>query len=323
MARSVEQLRATHLDACRYALYGLSIRSVVALPGARPDESAEPVDVNVVWQSAEQWDTSGWPITHAASSPSHADICQATDGSVLLAWGDRLRFVISPAHDVVTIVASAEMLPYAGTVLVGFGFGYLLQLRGVLCLHAAVLAREGRAFALLGASRAGKSTLAAALVHRGAALVSDDLLVVRNDGDALHAQPGCAAMRVDPAAIRELFGMDESLFEQVPHLNKRLWNLLDPRDQPPGRFLSHALPIDAIYVLDCHDAGQPELGPVLSATDSLRQLLSAWYPPGHMQLLTQARLRDLRALAAAHPLRVVRQVRQWAQLPRLVDLLSA
>lgn len=311
-----------HLAERRYWLYGLSIRSVVPLPGARPDESTAPVDVDVRWESDEGWDTSGWPITQPASSPTHAGVAQAPDGRVVLAWGDRLRFVISPAGDLVTIVSSAAMLEYAGTVLVGFGFGYLLQLRGVLCLHGAVLARGGRAFALLGSSRAGKSTLAAALVHRGAALVSDDLLVVTRDGDALHAQPGCAAMRVDPAAIRELFGMEADGFELVPHLNKRLWNLLDPRDQPRGRSISRALPIEAIYALESHADGRPEVGTALSAQDSLRRLLSAWYPPDCMHLLTQARLQDLRALAAAHPLRVIRQVKQWAELPRLLDLLE-
>ena len=310
-----------HLEARRYTLYGLSIRSVVTLPAARADESAAPVEVNVVWQSDREWDTAGWKITQPPSSPSHAGVFHAADGRVLLGWGDQLRFVISPARDLITIVSPPEMLVYAGTVLVGFGFGYLLQLRGVLCLHASVLAREGHAFALLGPSGAGKSTLAAALVHRGAALVSDDLLVLKRDSDAFYAQPGCAGMRVDPEAIRELFGMEADAFEPVPHLKKRLWNLLDRSDQPAGRCVSRAVPIEAIYLLKGQAHGRPEIEPALSGASSLRELLGAWYPPGYLQSLTQPRLEELQALASAHPLCVIRQVKQWTELPGLVDLL--
>lgn len=48
------------------------------------------------------------------------------------------------------------------------------------CLHAAAVAVDGRACALIGTSRAGKSTLAARLCLEGALLLGDDCAHVRN-----------------------------------------------------------------------------------------------------------------------------------------------
>jgi hypothetical protein len=51
---------------------------------------------------------------------------------------------------------------------------FLRHLEGKIGLHAAAVARDGRAVALVGASGDGKSTLAAALCARGADLLADD-----------------------------------------------------------------------------------------------------------------------------------------------------
>jgi len=55
---------------------------------------------------------------------------------------------------------------------------------GGIALHASAVAIDGRAIAFLGSKHAGKSTLAMALVRRGARLLTDDTLVLRFDGGA-------------------------------------------------------------------------------------------------------------------------------------------
>jgi hypothetical protein len=73
----------------------------------------------------------------------------------------------------------------------------MLAERGDLALHAAVLARNGRAVAFCGASMRGKSTLAAELARRGFALLGDDSAVLSLDGtDGLVAWPGPSGSRL-------------------------------------------------------------------------------------------------------------------------------
>ena len=60
--------------------------------------------------------------------------------------------------------------------LLGTCMGALLMLRNTLPLHGSAVVIDGRAYAFLGDSGVGKSTLAAALVHQGYPLVSDDVI---------------------------------------------------------------------------------------------------------------------------------------------------
>lgn len=74
--------------------------------------------------------------------------------------------------------------------LLNFIVSASLTLQGEETLHATVLEMDGRAVGLLGQSGAGKSTLAAYLISRGADLITDDMLRVGFDADAMLAYPG-------------------------------------------------------------------------------------------------------------------------------------
>jgi hypothetical protein len=75
-------------------------------------------------------------------------------------------------------------------ILSGAVKAYTRHLTGAMSVHAAVLARNGRAIALLGTSGAGKSTLAAYLTRAlGAELVSDDVCHLEEQSGRLIAPP--------------------------------------------------------------------------------------------------------------------------------------
>jgi hypothetical protein len=77
-------------------------------------------------------------------------------------------------------------------------------LRGMDVLHASAVAIAGRAVAFLGASGAGKTTLAGRIAARGAPLVTDDVLALDLAGAAVRAHHGGAVARIDPRELRTL-----------------------------------------------------------------------------------------------------------------------
>ncbi len=306
------------LSTYRHHLYGLAIESAFPLPGAPAVSRFEgPADLVLSWEPEDAWEPAPWRIVLSAASRAYPDIGMADDGSMCLVWGDALRFIIAPRRDRVRLISRPAKLEYAPTLIVGFVLGYILYLRGVLCLHGSVLERGGQAFALLGEGGAGKSTAAAALVRRGAVLVSDDLVVISRTSPQAWVEPGSACMRLDATAAEQVLGDCDHL-PRVPYLGKLAWDCSGGLDTPDARYCHRPMPLGEMYVLHNADGGnEMAIGSVLSPTEALRYLISAWYPPGHLRLLSQERLQDLGTLATSVPLRVIHYRKTWEQLSRL------
>jgi len=96
----------------------------------------------------------------------------------------------------------------------------LLAERGDLALHAAVLARDGRAVAFCGETRRGKPTIAAELAARGCDLLGDDSAVLSLEGDdAVTVWPGPSGSRLrspGERALRRLVHADRGRDQTAP-----------------------------------------------------------------------------------------------------------
>ena len=76
---------------------------------------------------------------------------------------------------------------------------------GALPVHACAVEIDGRAFVIAGRAGAGKSTLAAALIAKGASLVADDLTVIRAiRGSGIAVFAGRPAMRQHPGTAASM-----------------------------------------------------------------------------------------------------------------------
>ena len=91
----------------------------------------------------------------------------------------------------------------------GSAWGALGYQRGLAMWHGSAVARGGRAFLFCGEAGAGKSTMAGALLARGAALVADDLS--RVEPGAIH--PSSARIKLWGEAI-ERFGWQERVIQR-------------------------------------------------------------------------------------------------------------
>ncbi|MGA2163110.1 MAG: hypothetical protein ABSH36_01420, partial [Solirubrobacteraceae bacterium] len=113
-------------------------------------------------------------------APGVGRILVAPDGGELLCDPE-------PGSAQWTTLIPAQALPLAAT------------LRGLEVLHASGVVVGGRALLFAGAPGAGKSSLAAALLCRGAQLLSDDTVALELRDGALLAHPGAALLHLQPA----------------------------------------------------------------------------------------------------------------------------
>lgn len=301
----------------RYRLYGLTVDVPFALPGAPSDAMPDArADVVVTWEGAGGQDY-GWRTMRPSGHRYEPEIGRTDADEICMAWraeGDGMLCVISADRTHVRLFCAEEHLVFAPAMTVGLMLGLLLQSRGVLCMHGGAVSWNKRAFAILGPSGAGKSTLSAALVARGATLLTDDLVAVRETPAGPATERGCLGIRLLPAsAERDLVPRTADLGAPA-HLGKHIWDL-----SGQAADAGEATPLDAIYIL------LPKDGELivddLSPKDALRHLVPNWYPPSLQSLMRPADFARMADLARRVPVRAVAYGHRWDNLSTLVEAL--
>ena len=179
--------------------------------------------------------------THLADAAGVAPICwQAAPGAALLAVPGVARYLVRAREIVVEPDGGGE--DDIVTFLVGPAATALLQLRGVATLHAAAVEVGNEAAVVLGASGAGKSALAHALVARGHSLLADNLVGLVASGDRVVALPAYPRLRL----WEDLLPEAEPGQPTRRDLNKQ-WCV-------PARFAAEARPVRAVFLLQSHNS---------------------------------------------------------------------
>ena len=164
-----------------------------------------------------------------------------------LVFDDTGTFEIRPCDRLITWFpgASATIAAVRADIL-GRVIASAAHADGRFVLHASAVAMWGRAVALLGPKHAGKSTLAMALVHRGARLITDDTLVVHFDGRGTAlAAPGVQQVRLWDDSARALNAATSRVAGAKPIVGG-----LTPAD-----LMADDIPLVACYVLGVGDPG--------------------------------------------------------------------
>ena len=194
-------------------------------------------------------------------APGHARFCVAGDGSAV--WYDRLAEPSSRWHRPLC----AQALPLAAT------------LQGIELLHASAVAIDGRAIAFVAASGTGKTSLAFALLARGAALLTDDVLALEPTRAGVMAHPGVPLANVAaeqlallPAPVRARVGTPLGSSDKV-HVE-----ISQMADGP--------LPLGAVFLLARSEAVE-RLAITPAVPPDPRDLLAATFMP---HIVTRARL---------------------------------
>lgn len=161
-----------------YLLCGWRVRSDLPLPEllAWPATQDIPPDITIMQASVP--DRLENAVTQGDSFAVDAQ------GSALLHIKGLVRILARGGRQISVEILRRESSESWRLFLLGSTLGHIAHQRGLFPLHAACLRVKERTIAIAGASGAGKSTMAMALAQRGHALLSDDLIVVRQDGFA-------------------------------------------------------------------------------------------------------------------------------------------
>lgn len=205
--------------------------------------------------------------------------------------------------------------------LLGAALAIWNELRGCSALHAAALVVDGNAVGLVGYRGAGKTTLSVALMERGAALLEDDLLVVKAEGGRFMAQPGYPQIRLWPDQTTRLYGEDVELPRVHPESVKRR---IEVGSGGIGRFFSKAAPLTALYLLERTEIDAPVVQPLDEAAALLLLLRHSFLPEIGLALIDQTpRLAHLASLLATVPVRKLIYPAGATRLDEVCDVLRS
>jgi hypothetical protein len=236
----------------RYAVYGLCICADSPIPGLFPNRESDSHHVAIhlrgIPASAKvdaQFEQRSEVVDHGGQALLR--VARSTNPSGLyFRYSDETAFLISDSGSEIWAEWCPPLtLEDTATYLLGPMLGFVLRLRGVLSLHASVVEVDGQALGFMGAAGAGKSTLAAALAQKDAAVMSDDILALELRDGGFFAQPGYPRLRLWPDSAKALFGTANALPKLTPNWDKRYLAL----DEETFRFQSKPVPLSAIYVL--------------------------------------------------------------------------
>ena len=209
----------------------------------------------------------------------------------------------------------------ACTYLFGPVMGFVLRLRGVVCLHASAIAIGDRAIALAGPAGSGKSTTAAAFARCGFPVISDDVVALADKGDYFLVQPGYPRVNLWPDSVHALFGSENALPRITPTWEKR-YLALGQKSRP---FASEPFSLGAVYILGERQA-RPSAPTIqkISSSDAFMTLIGNTYVNYLLDRKMRSREFDvLSRVVAAVPVRLVRPTANLADAIRLCETIAA
>ena len=189
-----------------YHLYGLCLRSEWPLPYSR-EPASSLAEVGLFRGSRARFCKAIGEARTAGHQTTWTRGVALADGQTYVRWPGRAEFLISAdGHSIAARPFRPNSREAFRTYLLGQALSFALIKQGFDPLHATVVSIDGAAVAFLGDSGYGKSSLAAAFVEAGHRLVTDDLLVVTEEGSEFSVHPGPPRIKLFPKIARRLLG---------------------------------------------------------------------------------------------------------------------
>ena len=238
-----------------YVLYGVSLRSEWPLPYANSTDPALPL-VELLDRPASFFAGASSEADRQAVESQWARYVPLPDGAEYLRWTGLFEFLISPDGRQIAGRRFPGATPEAfHTYLLGQVLSHTLIKLGFEPLHATVVEVDGQAVGFLGDTGRGKSTLAAAFLSAGARLLTDDLLVLRDDDGDFLACPGAPRLKLFPEVAEST---NLAARTGATPMNPLTSKLMIPLDS--AAYVSCPMPLRGLYVLGAPGASAGRRG---------------------------------------------------------------
>lgn len=227
----------------RYRSFGFSIASEYQLPelsfSEHELEEEQPGLTIAGADLTETWDSLNPVSAHLA-----------IDGkTVYVRVPDTGIFAMENGRSILVSLFPEANMDKVRLYLLGSCMGVILMQRRILPLHGSAIAIDGHAYAIVGHSGAGKTTLSTYLLEQGYQLLSDDLIAVTLDQDDNPiVTPSYPQQKIWQETI-DLLGMKP---ERIKPLFERETKFAVPVSD---RFHSSPLPLAGVYELIKVDQG--------------------------------------------------------------------
>ena len=198
-----------------YLIHGLGIRSEFPLPGLLENRDG-PCDAEVRFAAVDAPEAVRGDELRCFTTLDGTFYCGENGlGRVKVRSGTEI--LVERAEP----SADADMLRL---LVLGFALPALLHQRGLLVLHASVVAINGGSVAFMGRSGAGKSTLAGSFLNGGDTIISDDIAVIDLAAGMPLVQPGAPTLKLWPASVAKLGCAADTLKPLVKDHDKLAWH---------------------------------------------------------------------------------------------------
>jgi hypothetical protein len=247
-----------------YTIYGLKLSSDSPIPGLRA-KNAGPfsADVCVELGAQLQWVRDGLELPAVILQSLPASPETQDPAFVLTSFGNGQFFQLSYSDGACFVVdeAAARVWGTAGefltiedlsTYFLGPVMGFILRKRGTMALHASAVCMDDKAIVLTGEAGAGKSTTAAALALRGAAVLCEDIAAVEERDGAFSIELGYPRICLWPSSVEMLMGSADALPRLTPNWDKCYL----PLDGPLTRLETMKRPLGAVYILSARETAE-------------------------------------------------------------------
>jgi len=257
------------------SIYGLGVIANRIIPGV-PASTITSEDIRISFGSLPPWlpEVSATQIETSYIADYQNEfgepllrVFRVFDGKYYrFCYADRTEFVINQfGSEVWADWVYPLTLEDTATYLLGPVMGFVMLLRGVVCLHASAIAIGNEAIALVGPAGSGKSTTAAAFVDRGYSILAEDVVTLDDRQDYFLVQPGYPCIRLWPASVKALYGSETHLPKLTPNWDKCYLDLT-------RQFQGESLRLAALYLLG--KRRDDPAAPFLEALDSSEGLMS-------------------------------------------------